>query len=101
MPSAGVAVLASLWSGGGVRLFEAKVDGSFPVGLKFENRLNLPPHVYCAGVSTAHASCRQHRPVLVALEARFPLTVLCLGCGFSRTLVKDEIVIEKLMIFRR
>lgn len=94
-------MLASPWNGGGVKLFEAKVDGSFPVGVAFENRLNLPSRVYCAGVSTAHASCKQRLPVWVALEVRFHLTVLCLGCAFSRTLVKNEIVIEELMIFRR
>lgn len=86
-------MLASPWNGGGVKLFEAEVDGSFPVGVAFENRLNPPPR--------GHASCKQRLPVWVALEVRCHLTVLCLGCAFSRTLVKNEIVIEELMIFRR
>ena len=72
MPSAGAAVPASLWNGGGVSLFEAEVDGSFPVGAKFENRLNLPHSVYRAGVSMAHVSCKQRSPELGALWRVFP-----------------------------
>lgn len=109
VPSAGAAVVASLWSGGGVRLFEAEVDGSFPVGLQFENRLNLPRSVYRAGVSTAQKSPRRTRLVnnvarcwgpCGAFSLNRPLSLMHIAC-FSRTLIKNEIVIEKLMIFRR